>query len=112
MDKDTFLSKITEIGTCEDDVQRRTMLAEIMDSVSQVFDDNATHQETINTLNNTITENNERINKLNEANMSLYLRVTEQKSQSQVQQNSTGIREPGEDKEKLTFEALFEKGGK
>ena len=111
MDKDTFLSKITEIGTCEDDVTRRTILAEISDAVSQVYDDNQTHQETINTLNNTINENNEKINKLNEANMGLYLRVTEQKSQSQVQQNSTGIREPGEDK-KLTFEALFEKGGK
>ena len=112
MDKDTFLSKITEIGTCEDDVQRRTLLAEVSDAVSQVYDDNTNHLTTIDTLNNTITANNERITKLNEANMSLYLRVTEQKSESQVRQDTTGIREPGVDKEKLTFEALFEKGGK
>ena len=111
MDKDTFLSKITEIGTCEDELQRRTLLADVCDAVSAVYDENQTHQTTIETLNNTITENNEKISKLNEANMNLFLRVGEQKSQSQVQMDSTGIREPGEDK-KLTFEALFEKGGK
>ena len=102
MDKDTFLSKITEIGTCEDDATRRVMLAEISEAVSQVYDDNTNHLTTINSLNNQITANNDRITKLNEANMSLYLRVTEQKTASQVQQDTTGIREPGVDKEKLT----------
>ena len=38
MDKDTFLSKITEIGTISDDVERRKVLSEISDEVSKVYD--------------------------------------------------------------------------
>ena len=38
MDKDTFLSKITEIGTISDDVERRKLLSEVSDEVSKVYD--------------------------------------------------------------------------
>ena len=47
MDKDTFLSKITEIGTISDDVERRKLLSEISDGVSTVYED-------IDTLNSSI----------------------------------------------------------
>ena len=38
MDKDTFLSKIAEIGTISDEVERRKLLTEVSDEVSKVYD--------------------------------------------------------------------------
>lgn len=104
-DKDTFLSKVQEIGTCEDDVQRRTMLAELSEGVSKVYDDYSTNQTTITELNNTITKNNEDMEKLRQANMSLFLRVGENKTQTQVTKGSTGVDTPEPNKRK--FEDLF-----
>ena len=97
MDKEEILSRIEEIGTCDDDVTRRTLLTEIRESVSEVFDSNVDLTE----KNSKLTTENERI--LGE-NMKLFLRVGE-------------IREPDkphveQPKEKRSFENLFdEKGG-
>lgn len=109
MDKDTFLSKIQEIGTCEDDAQRRSILAEVSDEVSKVYDDVASNLATIETLNTTITKNKEDMEKLREANMSLFLRVGETKSKVEQQKGSTGV-DPEPNKRK--FEDLFKEGGK
>ena len=38
MEKQDFLQKITEIGSCEDDVQRRSMLAELSEEVGKDYD--------------------------------------------------------------------------
>lgn len=108
MDKDTFLQKVKEIGTCEDSETRLTMLAELGDEVSKVYDESATKDTTIEGLNNTITKNNEDMEKLREANMSLFLRIGEQKPASQQQTASTGI-EPEANKRK--FEDLFKEKG-
>ena len=97
MEKEEILSKLDEIGTCEDDVTRRTLLTEIRDNVSEVFDSNVDLTE----KNSKLTTENERI--LGE-NMKLFLRVGE-------------VREPEkphkeEPKEKRSYENLFdEKGG-
>lgn len=107
MDKDTFLSKIGEIGTCEDDVQRRTLLTEISDEVSKVYDEYKTRQDTIDSLNETIEKNKTDMDKLRETNMSLFLRVTENKPQDNS--GSTGIQDPEPNKRK--FEDLFKEGG-
>lgn len=114
MDKDTFLSKITEIGTCEDDVARRTLLTELSDGVSQVFDDFATSEqtskETIETLNQTIEKNKEDITKLQDANMTYFLRLNSQNNEGNNSNSaSTGIKEPESNKRK--FEDLFKEGG-
>lgn len=102
MDKQEFLNKITEIGTCEDDVQRRTLLAELSEESEKVFEDFAIAKETgVN-----LAADNE---KLRAANMKLFLRVSEAKNPEDVQHDSTGLEQP---KEKLKFEDLFdEKGG-
>lgn len=103
MNKSEFLSKVAEIGTCEDEATRREMLAELQDGVSEVYDTNETLTET----NATLTGNNE---KLREANMKLFLRVGESKDSKDVHKDTTGIE--GEQEEKLKFEDLFdEKGG-
>lgn len=68
INKTDFLSKIQEIGTCEDDSTRRTMLTELSDSVSEIFD----NVDTLSRANETLTENNE---SLREANMQLFQRI-------------------------------------
>lgn len=70
MDKDTFLEKIKELGTCDDEVERRSILASVSDEVSKVYD-----------TNKELTESNtkyiEDMEKLRQANMDLFLRVGE-----------------------------------
>ena len=78
MDKELFLSKITEIGTCEDDVTRRTLLTELSDEVVSVFDSVATLTES----NQSLTDANET---LRNANMELFLRVGENKKQDEFE---------------------------
>ena len=38
MNKDEILNSLTQIGTCEDEVERRTMLNTLRDEVSTLFD--------------------------------------------------------------------------
>ena len=39
MDKQIFLDKFKELGTCEDDVQRRDILASLTDDISSLYSD-------------------------------------------------------------------------
>lgn len=107
MDRETFLNAMQELGTIEDDVERRTKLVELTDNLNQVFDDYANSKTQIDTLNNEITKNKEDMEKLREANMSLFLRIGESKTQEQITEASTGVK-PEANKRK--FEDLF-KGG-
>lgn len=103
MEKQDFLDKIQAIGTCEDDVQRRTMLAELSDEGSKIYDDFAE----VKASNEKYIEDNE---KIRAANMELFLQVGKKKDQQDIKNNMTGIKE--EPEEKLKFEDLFdEKGG-
>ena len=103
MDKTTLISKITEIGTCEDDVERRTLLAELSNEGSKIFDD----FDEVSASNKKYMEDNERIRA---ANMELFLQVGEKKDPADVQREKTGVDDKPE--EKLKFEDLFdEKGG-
>lgn len=102
MDKQAFLDRITAIGTCEDDVQRRELLAALSEESEKVFEAYATATEASTNL----AADNE---KLRAANMKLFLRVGEAKDQGEVEKGRTGLEQP---KEKLKFEDLFdEKGG-
>ena len=68
MQKQEFLDIITQIGTCEDEVTRRDLLAQLSDEAGKDYDNLATLTET----NRTLTSDNET---LRNANMKLYLRV-------------------------------------
>lgn len=104
MDKDTFLSKIAEIGTISDDVERRKILTEVSDEVSKVYDNVDTLNSSIESLNETITKNNEEIERIQGENMKLFLKVEEQKSTKEVTQQKTGVEQ---EPEKLSFDELF-----
>ena len=54
MDKQLFLDKFKELGTCEDDVQRRDILASLTDDISVLYSDIESDRSTIDVLNQTI----------------------------------------------------------
>lgn len=103
MDKDTFLSKIQEIGTCEDEVQRRTMLAELSTEATTLYE-----------TNETLTSTNDNLNKdmesLRKANMDLFKMVGSTKTESEQVKDQTGM-EPAKEDKILRFEDLFDEKG-
>ena len=102
MDKEEFLNKIKEIGTCEDDAERRTMLAELNDKVGAVFDENISLTET----NKSVIDDNE---KLRSANQKLFLMVGADKPENQRVEDQTGLKQ--ETNEPRKFENLFNNKG-
>ena len=99
MDKDSFLEKIKQIGTLEDEVERRTALTELTDEVSGIFDTNSNLME----QNKKYEEDNE---KLRQANMSLFLKVGTGKTSEDVKNEN---QDP--EKEPRKFEDLFDEKG-
>lgn len=102
MDKDAFLEMVKEIGTLENDVDRRTKLSELTDGVSAIFDSNTSLMEE----NNKYKEDNE---KLRSANMQLFLRVGSEKTPEEVRNDNLGAEV--KEKEPRKFEDLFDDKG-
>lgn len=104
MDKETFLNSISDIGKCEDDAERRTLLSNLSDEAVKIFDnqDNLTTQ--INTLNDSLTKANEQITKVQGYNMDLYNKLDAQRQGTSFE-NATGIKKE-EPKEYKSFEDL------
>ena len=70
--KQQFQERITAIGTCEDEAQRREMLASLSEDGGTIFDD----YDTAEAARAAAVEDNE---KLRAANMKLFLRVGDHK---------------------------------
>lgn len=102
MKKSEFTDKIKAIGTCEDEVQRRTLLAELEEDAAKDYDE----LERLGTENQTLTTANE---SLRDANMKLFLRVGETKTEEQRKKDETGIED--REKEKKKFSDLFDEKG-
>lgn len=101
LSKDEFMAKIQEIGTCEDDVQRRNLLSELSGGVSEVYDDN----DTLSKSNKQYAEDNEILRK---ANMKMWLEST---SDSEGEKPTEEEEKPEEKEEKLEFKDLFNEKG-
>lgn len=103
MEKQDFIEALTNIGTCEDDVERRELIASLQEEAEKDYDTLSA----LTTQNEGLVADNE---SLREANMKLFLRVGEQRSDSDRVRDSTGLDD--EPKEKRKFDDLFdEKGG-
>ena len=102
MNKDEFLEMIKQIGTIEDDTERRTKLTELTDGVSNIFDS----IEDLTEKNKNYEEDNE---KLRNANMQLFLRVGANKTEKEIQEDQIGKTE--EEKDPRKFEDLFDDKG-
>lgn len=110
MDKDTFLSRITEIGSCEDQAERNSLLANLSDDMTSVFDNFANTNTQINELNETINKNREDISALQKYNMELFKKIGTNKTDAEKTKDSTGIEQPESNKRK--FEDLFKEDKK
>ena len=97
--KTDFLSKVQEIGTCEDEARRRTLLTELTDGVSEVYDEN----ETLSKANKSLTDSNEY---LMEANTQLFQRTTSQATSSEETPPGTPPEQP-----KREYKNLFNDKG-
>ena len=98
MEKQDFLNRISAIGSCEDDVQRRELLSQLKEEGIKDYDTMATLTET----NKTLSDDNEA---LRSANMKLFLRVGETK-EGNNSDNSTN-----NEGSNLTYENLFNEKG-
>jgi hypothetical protein len=98
MEREEYMQLITNIGTCEDEAQRREMLTQLTDEASSIFN-----------LNEQLTQQNtslsEQINDVQAANMKLFLQVQDQKG------GSGGIDKPDPPAEKRKFSDLFDEKG-
>ncbi len=101
MDRQEILDIITNIGTCEDEAQRRQMLDGLRDNINTVFDSN----DDLTEQNNNLTAANET---LRGVNTDLFLQLGENKSKKEIIESETGTEgEP----EKRKFEDLFNEKG-
>ena len=100
MNKNDFISRLQAIGTCEDDVQRRTLLSELQTECETDYD----RLETLETDNAQLNKDKEDLQK---ANMQLYLRTTT--PVTQPTQNNSGSE--GDNDEPLKYENLFDEKG-
>ena len=79
MDKDSFLEKIKQIGTLEDEVERRTALTELTDEVSGIFD-----------TNNDLMEKNKKLMEKNNDLMDVILDITSNFKKNEKDMNDNG----------------------
>lgn len=97
MEKNAFLEKIKEIGTCEDDATRRSLLADLQEEVSADYD----------SFSESTTKNEEltaEVKRLQEHNMNLFLQIGQPEGNQKP--------DKPEEEEKMKFEDLFDgKGG-
>lgn len=108
MNRETLLNTITEIGTIEDDAERRTKLASLHDEIGKLCDSIDSDKNTIDSLNETIVSKDEEIGKLQKHNMDLFLKVGVPKTPEELQKDNLGV-EP--EKPKRKFEDLFDEKG-
>ena len=96
MTRDEMMNALTEIGTCEDDVTRRTLLSGLTDAIAELHESNAT----LSQQNEQYVADNET---LRSANMKLFLQIG----------TPTELTNPlGEsEKKELKYEDLFNEKG-
>lgn len=96
--KHEFEERMAEIGTCEDEVQRRTLIASLTTDVGGDYDER-----------DTLSKQNEQLNadldKAQKANMDLFLQVTAKKSPD------PDGGEPEPTPQKRNFDDLFDEKG-
>lgn len=107
MKKEEFTAKIQEIGQCEDEAARRTLLAELNQAAGEDYDSFATATATAESLR---TENED----LRKANLRLFKMVGEDDDadpDDAGQDDSQKKGKDGKDEKKIEFADLFDENG-
>lgn len=98
MTKQEMLDALTQIGTCEDEIERRGLIATLTESATADYDE----MDNLRTQNEELTTTVEETRK---ANMDLFLQVTASKG---GKPDDSGIEEPPKKRE---FKDLFNEKG-
>lgn len=96
MDKEKFLERIKEIGACENDAERRDKLSNLSDEVVKVFDNEDLLNNKIKNLNDDLDSIKKDYEETQKYNRSLWLKLDAQKKESEVLQDTTGIKQEPE----------------
>ena len=102
MDKDTFLEKIKEVGSLETPEEMRAGLAEIQESVAEVYDSNAA-------LSEQHDNDTKEMEAIRQANMKLFTQLGTDKTPKEETEEQTGLKQ--EPVERRKFEDLFDDKG-
>lgn len=103
MTKDEIIEKLTNIGTVEDEVERRDLLTSVIDEVNGQYD----IFESTKTENESLKDENQ---KLVDYNRKLFMRVNIDETPETIQQDLTGNTD-SQVKEPRKFEDLFDEKG-
>lgn len=98
--RESFNDLVTRIGTCEDSTERTTLLSELSEGVSPMF-------ESIQDLTNQNNDLNNRVKEVQDRNMELFLRVGEKNSDKADDKNTGGNKSEND----LKYEDLFNENG-
>ena len=103
MDKETFGSKIQELGSLESAEEMRAGLAELAEDINPIFDSNAE-------LTSQHEADIQEMESIRQANMKLFTQLGSQKTQEQTTEEQTGLKQD-EVKPRRKFEDLFDNKG-
>lgn len=101
MERNEIIERLTAIGTCEDETERRNMLTALTTEVEKDYDE----RDKLKTDNAELIEKNE---KLRSANMDLFIQVGASRTEPEDKPED---KEDKDEKEKLDFANLFDEKG-
>lgn len=93
MNKEELLSSITEIGTCEDENKRRSLLTSLTENVTKVFDEVDLLKEGSKNLQDSLNKKDEELATAQKYNMDLFLKLEEQRKEVNVMEAETGVKQ-------------------
>lgn len=93
MKREDLLSSIEQIGTCEDENQRRSLLTTLTENVGKVFDEVDLLQEGTKNLQESLDTKNEELATAQKYNMEMFLKLQDQRKESDTMESETGIKE-------------------
>ena len=102
MDKETFLSKVQELGQLETAEEMRAGLAELQNGVTEVFDANAN-------LTNQHESDTKEMEAIRQANMKLFTQLGTDTTPAKQVEEQTGLKQ--ETVERRKFENLYDNKG-
>ena len=102
MDKETFLTKVQELGQLETPEEMRAGLAELQEGVTEVFDANAN-------LTSQHEADSKEMEAIRQANMKLFIQLGTETTPAKQAEEQTGLKQ--ETVERRKFENLFDNKG-
>ena len=93
MKREEILSSIEEIGTCEDENKRRSLLTNLTDNVGKVFDEMDLLNEGTKNLQESITKKEEELATAQKYNMDLFLKLNDQRKEVNSLESETGVKQ-------------------